>query len=98
MNERTLADAIKDKVSKVNITGKSNLSLSEKYRYWTIGVTNDLDRRKREHANDGKNVDHWRGWPADTEKIARAIEKRFTDLGMDGDTGGGTNPTYVYIF
>ncbi len=98
MNERTLADAIKDKVSKVKITDKPNLSLSEKYGYWTIGVTNNLDRRKSEHASAGKNVDHWKGWPADTEKIARATEKRFTDLGMDGDTGGGTSPTYVYIF
>lgn len=98
MNERALADAIRDKVSKVDIADQPNLSLSEKYSHWTIGVTNSLNRRKGEHADDGKNVDYWRGWPADTERIARAIEKRFTDLGMDGATGGGANPAYVYIF
>ena len=62
MNERALADAIRDKVSKVGIADQPNLPLSEKYSHWTIGVTNSLNRRKGEHADGGKNVDYWRGW------------------------------------
>ena len=97
MNAQSIADAINEKVAKVGINGRPNLSLSEKYRYWTIGITNDLDGRKEWHRNAGKNVDYWRGWPADTEGVARAVEKYFLDLGMNGG-GGSTNPSRVYIF
>jgi predicted GIY-YIG superfamily endonuclease len=26
---------------------------------WTVGITQDLARRKSEHLNDKKNVTHW---------------------------------------
>jgi len=64
------------------------------YEVWTIGITDDPDRRKGEH--DNPTV--WYHWKADTEKIARDVEKHFLDLGMKGATGGGENPNYVYIF
>ncbi|MDE0526156.1 MAG: hypothetical protein OXI27_06130 [Thaumarchaeota archaeon] len=67
------------------------------YFVWTIGVTADPDKRRQQHANN-KNVSNWKAWPADSEEIARAVEKHFLDLGMKGDTGGGKNPTNVYIF
>ena len=98
MNARAIADAINEKVESVSITNKPNLTLSEKYRYWTIGITNDLERRKKEHEYDNKDVTHWRGWPADTEEIARAVENHFLKCGMKGGGGGGTSPNYVYIF
>ena len=98
MNAQAIADAINEKVSSIGITDRPNLPLSEKYEYWTIGVTNDLNRRKAEHINDGENVKHWRGWPADTENIARTVEKYFLDRGMQGGSGGGTRPNRVYIF
>ena len=77
-NAQDIADAINKKVKRTDIEDKPNLQLSEKYRYWIIGITNDLDRRKGEHANT-KNVEHWRGWPADTEKNARAVERHFLE-------------------
>ena len=98
MKAQDIADAINKKVKDTNIKNKPNLPLSEKYRYWTIGITNDLDRRKKEHISDGKNISHWRGWPADTEEIARVVEKYFLDRGMNGGEGGGINPDRVYIF
>ena len=98
MKAQDIADAINKKVEQTDITNKPNLQRSEKYKYWTIGITNDLDRRKKEHINDNKNVDHWRGWPADTEEIARTVEKHFLDLKMRGGGGGGTNTNSVYIF
>lgn len=61
---------------------------------WTIGITADPDRRKSEHGNPTR----WHQWKADSETIARDIEKHFIDKGMKGDTGGGFYPTWVYIF
>ena len=98
MKAQPIADEIYKKVKNTPINGRPNLQPSEKYRSWTIGITNDLDRRKGEHANDGENVKFWNGWPADTKEIARIVEKYFLDGGMKGGGGGGINPTYVYIF
>jgi len=64
------------------------------YGIWTIGITNDPERRKGEH----DNPKYWQHWDADSESDARDIEKHFLDKGMKGDTGGGMNPDYVYIF
>ena len=64
------------------------------YVAWTIGITDDLDRRKREH----NNPRYWHQWDAITESSARKIEKNFLDKGMQGATGGGISPNYVYIF
>ncbi len=69
----------------------------KKYSIWTIGITNDPERRKDEH-DTGNKVKHWKDWKANSESDARTIEKYFLDKGMKGDTGGGTTPTYVYIF
>ena len=98
MNTEKITEAINKKVASIPIDGKPNLSLSEKYRHWTIGITNDGERRKKEHEYDSKNVTHWRSWPADTEDIARTVENYFLKYGMKGGGGGGTNPIYVYIF
>ena len=64
------------------------------YPSWTIGITNDPDRRKREHGNPVR----WEQWYAVTETTARNVEKHFLGKGMQGDTGGGISPNYVYIF
>ena len=71
----------------------------KKYTYasWTIGITNDPKRRKEEHKNDGKSVGLWKDWKANSEQIARNVEKYFQDKGMKGG-GGGDNPTFVYVF
>ena len=64
------------------------------YSIWTIGVTNDPDRRKGEHSDTGA----WRHWNADTEQAARNVEAFFIGKGMKGGTGGGGRADYVYIF
>ena len=78
----------------IAIDNKVNGTKSKEYSIWTIGITNDLDRRKGEH----DNPKYWTGWKADSEIDARDIEKHFIDKGMKGDTGGGDIPTFVYIF
>ncbi len=64
------------------------------YSVWYIGITDNPDRRKVEH----KNPNTWHSWKADSEEDARSIEKYFLDKEMKGDTGGGHNPTFVYIY
>ena len=92
-------DIIISEICKIVSDGKWWLPASiDNYSHWTIGITDDLDRQNQEHEMNGKNVTCWYDWPADTVRIARAVEKYFTDRRMNGDTGGGQNPTYVYIF
>ena len=64
------------------------------YAAWTIGITDDPKRRKIQHNSPAC----WREWEADTEAIARNVEKHFLDKGMKGGGGGGDHPNYVYIF
>ena len=64
------------------------------YSLYTIGITDDPERRRGEHGNPIV----WQYWKADSEKIARNVEKYFLDKGMKGKPGGGEHPTYVYIF
>ena len=65
-----------------------------KYSIWTIGVTDDPNRRRIEHGNPGA----WIQWDADTETAARNVEKYFLDKGMKGAPGGAGRADYVYIF
>lgn len=64
------------------------------YSAWTIGVTDDPDRRKQEH----DNPKYWHQWNASTEDAARRIEKYFVDKGCKGAGGGKGDADYVYIF
>ncbi len=64
------------------------------YVAWTIGITDDPQRRKGEHNNPAL----WDDWEADTETIARDVERHFLEKGMKGAPGGGENPNYVYVF
>ena len=58
------------------------------------GITDNIERRKQEHGYPK----YWYDWDAWTETVARNIEKYFLANGMTGGSGGGINPTYVYIF
>jgi hypothetical protein len=86
MNESEIMQAIKQKVG------------TTEYKIWTIGITDNPERRKSQHDTEGKNTTHWKDWKADNESIARNVEKYFLDKGMKGSTGGGEHPTYVYVF
>lgn len=64
------------------------------YSNWTIGVTDDPNRRNGEHGNPPS----WRHWDADTEQAARNVESYFISKGMKGGGGGLGRADYVYIF
>ena len=60
------------------------------YNQFYVGVTSDVQNRLF-GAHKVPRENHW--WIyryADTEQIARDVEKHYLDLGMQGDTGGGT--------
>ena len=65
-----------------------------RYSACTIGVTNGPASRRVDHGNPS----NWHQWDADTEKVARGVEKYFLDKGMKGAVGGGGHADYVYIF
>lgn len=55
---------------------------------WTIGMTDDPDRRRRGHGNPVR----WQQWYAVTETSARKVEDYFLGKGMRGAPGGGISP------
>ena len=81
-------------MSKNEILSAITIIVCGDYGSWYIGVTSDPEQRRRGHDNPPS----WRAWNAGLESEARYIEKFFLARGMQGDTGGGYNPTYVYIY
>ena len=66
---------------------------------WTIGITGNPDTAKQTYINQGRNVQDWLEWPADSEATAREIEDHFLDEGMKGsERGVVVDPAFVYIF
>ena len=84
-SESAIKAAIEERVSSAK---------TKDYSLWTIGVTDDPNRRKTEHGNP----QHWMQWKADSETAARNVEKYFLGKGMKGGGGGGGTADYVYIF
>lgn len=81
-------------VSELAIKSEIERIVGGGYSAWTIGVTDNPARRKVEHGNPPQ----WHQWDADTEAVARAVERYFLDKGMKGAPGGAGRADYVYIF
>ncbi len=74
------------------------------YSLWTIGITSDLEGRKKAHG-DPKD---WHHWEADSLEVAREVETYFLndfpekeEDRMNGGTGGdidNNKTVYVYIY
>jgi len=86
MSESEIKSAIERKVG------------SSGYSIWTIGITDNPSERREAHKNAGENIAYWSEWKADSETVARNVEKYFLGKKMKGGSGGGKNPTYVYVF
>jgi hypothetical protein len=69
---------------------------------WRIGLTHDLDERKRYWKDTEKqSIDYWSDWKSDSLRDAQTIEARFIAKGMKGGTGGdlsASKTVYVYVF
>jgi hypothetical protein len=69
-------------------------SLVSNYSRWTIGITDDPERKKSEQGN----ILVWREWYADTETEVRNVESYFIAKGMERATDGGGIADCVYIY
>ena len=64
-----------------------------------IGISADGHARLFEGHKVDEKTDKWVCYKADSELVARNVEKYFLDLGMDGGAGGGDDDTdEVYCF
>ena len=69
------------------------------YSSWYAGITESpKDRVFGDHKVD-ENKDKYAWRTAESDKIAREIEKHFLDLGCDGGPGGGdSDAKVVYVY
>lgn len=68
-----------------------HLSISGK-RYYSdfyVGITKNIEQRLFGDHNVSKDNSWWIYRTAETNEIARAVEKHYLDLGMRGGLGGG---------
>lgn len=74
-------------------------SYKEFYSDFYIGITDNINERLFGF-HQVPQRGHWYIYmPADTDEIARKVEKFFLDLGMQGGTGGGSSKSImVYCY
>lgn len=76
-------------------------SYRQSYDEFYIGITLDIERRLFQDHRVEREGQWWIYSPADTEDIARRVERHYLDFGMRGGTGGGNgdgNVIYVYCY
>lgn len=71
------------------------LTFFSDYSDYYVGITNDVDRRLFSEHNVSEKTDFWIWRPADSKAVAQEVEEYFLALGMDGDTGGGTDESKI---
>ncbi len=70
-----------------------------KYSDYYVGITDDVDRRLFGEHNVDRKRDQWIYDEANSDAVARQVEKYFLDKGCDGGTGGGDiDSTIVYCY
>ena len=70
-----------------------------RYLDWYVGIASDPRKRLFEDHNVDEKNDAWIIRDAESEAMARKIEKYFLDLGCKGAGGGGDYSThYVYAY
>lgn len=76
-------------------------SIKQYYSDFYVGITNDVNRRLFDGHKVDKDNDWWIYCKADSEDIARDVERYYKELGMKGDSGGGNPdnpPLFVYSY
>ncbi len=89
---------------KTAIKSRIDNSKGSTYSAWTIGITGDLETRKKAH----DNPKYFKSWEADSLTVAQAVETYFINdfpakesERMKGGTGGdidGRKTIHVYIY
>lgn len=65
------------------------------YSNYYVGITNDINRRLFDEHNVSEQKDYWIYRTVDSKSAAQKNEEYFLNLGMQGDTGGGTDDTCI---
>lgn len=92
LNEAEKEETIK--CIEAHIRDRSLMAIFWGYDFWYIGITKRPHIRKQQHKHPLK----WRFWKLENSITAREIEKHFLDKGMKGNSGGGTDTIYIYVF
>lgn len=83
------------------MTGKEIVADIEKwktdihYNKFYVGITDNIQERLFGYHKPNCGYIYRQ---ADTEELARNVEKYFIKKGMQGGTGGGKRPTFVYVY
>jgi hypothetical protein len=88
-------------VAKINKHLTDNSLIYTDHNRWYIGITDDIERRKREHTQKHGDLKCFASYYAYTKDIACSIETYFTKKGTLnalGSRGATDNSRYVYIF
>jgi len=89
-------------MDKADITAAIETKVNGRHSIWTVGITQDPERRKSEHEAEKESTTYWKQWEADSLSDAQDIERHFlNDKHMKGGTGGDMSShrtTYVYVF
>ena len=74
-------------------------SLKQHWKDFYVGITDNVDERLFGFHKVPEEGYWFITCPADSEDIARDVEKHFLTKGMDGGTGGGDeDTTFVYCY
>lgn len=71
------------------------------YSDFYVGITEDVKKRLFSEHQVNEKIDWWIYCYADTEEIAREVEKFYIEKGMDGGKGGGKGngeTKYIYCY
>ena len=75
---------------------------SNPYTDWRIGLTHDPEENKRNlKFREGRNIDRWSDWQANSLGEAEEVAGHFTEKGMNSASDGNLSrfkPVFVYIF
>jgi len=69
---------------------------------WYVGITNDTERRKKEHQiKNNRECKYWKIWNMKSVRLALALETSLHKQGLlDKDIKGGYKPnsTWLYVY
>lgn len=76
-------------------------SYRQSYGEFYIGITSNIEQRLFQEHRVDRNGQWWIYSPADSEDVARQVERHYLNFGMQGGTGGGKgdgSANYVYCY
>lgn len=76
-------------------------SENPRLKYWYVGITNSLNRRKAEHKISTLEIKFWKTFDAESMENANSIESYFSNKGTSNrpsKNGAKEDSKFVYVF